>query len=297
MLIYCNGDSFTAGVGLGDYLIPTYPGVFSEDELESKKIEISKFSDTKSFFYRKKFVNYDEVVDNKTVAKFYDDTNQSRVVYENVYSIVEKNLSYPAQLEKIDKSIKTINAARAGSSMGGICYRTILDLLNYKSQGIKIDLVIIQLTSIGRYEIFDTNQHDLMIDRPLSVFTDPLDINISKAIISRYTNEDYLIKFLFHLASLKETVISITGKSPLIIDSMNGEWILTNISSARHYIKNNNKECIDYFENLVNHSMINYSKLNLMRKCAKKIQRPFEHDGHYQIEVHKLTAQEIYKSL
>ena len=26
MLIYCNGDSFTSGHGLGDFLLPNYPG-------------------------------------------------------------------------------------------------------------------------------------------------------------------------------------------------------------------------------------------------------------------------------
>ena len=26
MIIYCNGDSFTSGVDLADYLIPGYPG-------------------------------------------------------------------------------------------------------------------------------------------------------------------------------------------------------------------------------------------------------------------------------
>jgi len=26
MIIYCNGDSFTAGIDLADYLLPGYPG-------------------------------------------------------------------------------------------------------------------------------------------------------------------------------------------------------------------------------------------------------------------------------
>ena len=53
--------------------------------------------------------------------------------------ILEKQLAYPAQLEKVDSTIKTINAAIAGASITGIIYRTIIDLLDFKAAGQKIN--------------------------------------------------------------------------------------------------------------------------------------------------------------
>ena len=51
-LIYCNGDSFTAGVCLADSFLPDYPGHFSWDDLQLKHKAVKKFSKSKTFLWK-----------------------------------------------------------------------------------------------------------------------------------------------------------------------------------------------------------------------------------------------------
>jgi hypothetical protein len=51
-LIYCNGDSFTAGVCLADSFLPEYPGHFSWDDLQLKRKVADKFIKLKEWQYQ-----------------------------------------------------------------------------------------------------------------------------------------------------------------------------------------------------------------------------------------------------
>ncbi len=296
MLIYCNGDSFTAGVGVCDDIFPKYPGGFTKEELTTRSSEIRKFGNIKSSFYSK-YANLQDIIDGRKLLIFHDTEIPGSVMVGGAHKLLEHRYSYPAELEKIDSSIKTINAAVAGASMGGICARTVLDLLELKEKGIKVDRVVIQLTSLGRYEIYDSNQMNLMCDRPAGFFNSPADQKIGEAVILKYTNNDHLIKFLYHLTSLKETILSITGKMPIIIDSINGEHIESNILDTRNYIKKFNNNEVDKFESLVNHSMIQTAHMMLMDRVSRTINRPYAFDGHFLSDVHVLTARELIKLL
>lgn len=296
MLIYCNGDSFTAGVGVRDNIFPDYPGTFTKAELTTCAKEISKFGNTKSLYYSK-YVRYQDMLNNSQDLKFFDSAAEGLVLVSGSHKLLEHSYTYLAELENLDNSIKTINAAIAGASMGGICNRTILDLLELKNKGITVDRVIIQLTSLGRYEIYDSNERNLMIDRPAGFFNLPDDKRIGEAVVLKYTNHDHLIKFLYHLTSLKETVMSITGKPPLIIDSINGNHIEQQILDTRSYIKQFNNTELCTFNSLINHSMIETSHMMLMDNVSKELDRPFVYDGHFAATVHKLTARELIKLL
>lgn len=297
MLVYCNGDSFTAGVHLSDHVYPKFPGTFTRDELKTKSAEIAQFVDVKTK-YDRKFVRQDDLKNRTDHLEFFDTMEPGRNIVQNCINELEKLYAYPAEIELLDSSIKTYNKGVPGASIGGICQRTILDLLELKSKNITVDAVVIQLTSIGRYEIYDFNHSYFILDRPLGYFkTSKLDQQISDAITLKYTDYDYVIKFLYHLITLKETVLSITGKLPILIDSMNGEHTQGLIKTTREHIKIVCPDSLEKFDLLVEHSMINTAHHMLMSNLAQQIERPYVFDGHYSAEVHKLTAQELIKLL
>lgn len=297
MLVYCNGDSYTAGVNLSDEMIPNYPGNFTRAELTSKINAITEFQNSKSKCYHK-YVNYNDVLNGNTDLTFYDDPAPGLILFSGVHNILEKQNAFPFELEKLNNSIKTINSAIPGASMGGICNRTILDLLELQSKNVRVDKVIIQLTSPGRYEIYDSDHPNFMFDRPVHQFRSIKDCGIGDAVILKYSNADFLLKYLYHLISLKETVRSITGHFPILIDSINGEMIQADIKHTRCYIQeNNNNSQLPVFDSLVTHSMIESTQWLMMLDAAAKVKRPYAHDGHFSAEVHKLTAKELIKLL
>ena len=292
-IIYCNGDSFTAGVNLCDYIFPGYLGYFTRKELRSLKKEIKKFKSSKSFYCEEKYVEYKKILEGSTDLIFYDNVDNGLVTLSGCHSFLEKKHTYLSEMERLDPTILTINNAVPGASMGGICNRTILDLLSMRDKGIHIERVIIQLTSFTRYEIYDSTNDRLMCDRPIGSFQNEKDNAIGNAVGLKYTDHDYVIKFLYHLVSIKETVISITGKPPIIIDSANGDFISIDIQNARDYINANNNKNLHIIDSLIEHSMVNTAHLNYMKIFSEQVNRPFSYDGHYSEDVHKLTGQNL----
>lgn len=289
MLVYVNGDSFTAGVGLYDYALPNYPGLFSFTDIESKKREIKDFADLKDR-YLQKYIRYMDTHELKSSLEFYDKFDDGLIKYHSVNNIFEKKLAFPNQIEKIDKSIKTINAAIPGASITGIVYRTVIDLLDYQAKGKKVDRVVIQLTSAGRDEFFAHNERNLMIDRPFHCFDDETHQKISKLLVTKYMHEDFMVKYLYTLSMLKQVCLTITGKLPIIIDSHNGNFFDSVISRLRNIIQNENPTEYEQFEKILEHSMYSIWNKNFMKNIANKLERPLEHDQHYGINVHEMTA-------
>ncbi len=291
-VIYCNGDSFTAGVNLCDYIFPGYLGYFTQTELSKLQKKIRKF-ESRKLYYQEKYVEYNKILEGSTDLTFYDNLADGLAKLSGCHTFLEKKHTYLSEMERLDPTISTINNAVPGASMGGICNRTILDLLSLRDKGIKVERVIIQLTSLSRYEIYDSNHNRLMYDRPIGRFLNQKDNAIGNAVGLKYTNHDYVIKFLYHLTSIKETVISITGKPPIIIDSLNGASINTDILETRSHISENNNKNLHIIDSLIEHSMINTAHLNYMKICSKQVNRPFSYDGHYSEDVHKLTGQNL----
>lgn len=298
MLIYCNGDSFTAGVHLNDQMFPGFPGWFkNKKEIEQRQHEIKKFEEVKRS-YLDLYVDHLKIVNNEDLV-FYNNDAEGRVLFLGWQNVVEKKLAFPSELERLDSSIKTINSAIPGASMGGIVFRTILDLLTLKASGTPVDKVIIQLTSTNRYEIYNHLEPRLFLDRPIGAFRSKLDIDISNAILSKYVREDYFIRYLFHLMILQENVKSIVGSYPIMIDSMNGEHLHHDILLTRNAINNHIEKNrtdtvnIDMFNSLLEFSRIRDVKYNFMLDIANSLERPYAWDGHFSLDVHKVAAKQI----
>lgn len=297
MLVYCNGDSFTAGESLYDYVLPKYLGPMNKKEISTYSKNIKHFQKVKDT-YDCKYVDYNSIKTiNNTNLEFFDDKRLGAVQYCSVRNILEKQLAYPAQLEKVDKSINAINAAIAGASITGIVYRTIIDLLEFKAEGRKIHRVVIQLTSAGRGEFFSPNEKNLIMDRPFSYFNDSNHQRISKLVTITHTEEDFMVKYLYTVSLLKEVCLSITGKLPVIIDSFNGTYFDPVVKRLDNTIKNDNPSEYNQFEKILEHSMYNTWNNNFMKNIANTVKRPLEHDEHYALTVHKKAAAELVELL
>ena len=60
-VIYCNGDSFTAGVNLCDYIFPWYLGYFTQSELSKLQKKLRKFESRKCS-YQEKYVERSKLI-------------------------------------------------------------------------------------------------------------------------------------------------------------------------------------------------------------------------------------------
>jgi hypothetical protein len=129
MIIYCNGDSFTSGHGLGDFLLPGYPG--ETDDAPDKLPHIGKWA-----------------------ANTYSASYTHRSELSKEIQAEESNRCWPTKLKKYGYGV--INSAQAGSSMQRISRTTITDLIKFKQVTTDI-LAIISVPPIERSEIYYKN--------------------------------------------------------------------------------------------------------------------------------------------
>lgn len=108
-LIYTNGDSFVAGVELGDDILPEYPGLCDFQPLNKCHNDSTKW-----------------------IAKTYDPKHsyyQSRQQNASRIIELEYNRAFPNKLSKVTK-IPTINMAMGGASMDRIVRKSMSDLIS-----------------------------------------------------------------------------------------------------------------------------------------------------------------------
>jgi hypothetical protein len=138
-MIYCNGDSFTQGTELYDHIFfkDIHPGFrLAKDifDLELRDILIKKH--------------------HEAILKKVNTPEENMLIHNETIK-----RAWPAKLEKL-LNIPVVNAGEGGSSMDSICSRTITDILKLVSKGERINLAIIQVTFINR---FDISVNDKMI--------------------------------------------------------------------------------------------------------------------------------------
>ena len=85
----------------------------------------------------------------------------------------------------------------------------------------------------------------------------------------------------------------ITGKPPILIDSCNGSFILDDLNDTERLIKEKVLYNIDHWNSIRHHSMIDTTYFNFMKDIAISIEKPYVWDGHFNVEVHKLTAEKL----
>lgn len=128
MIIYCNGDSFTSGVDLADYLIPGYPG----------GTPIGCFNPEAANWHKNTY-------DNSHQHGKLRQTKMREIRNE------EFNRAWPNKLHNLS-GYPVINNAQSGSSMDRIARTTVSDLISLKEEHANI-ISIIGLTGIDRSEL------------------------------------------------------------------------------------------------------------------------------------------------
>lgn len=276
MNIYCNGDSFTAGGELLDFLLPEFPGYRKEGD---------------PFF----------IVNQLTKSEKEWYSNRIRLNLEKYGSMenfenAQRAAAWPKQLEKIDTSLNVNNAGSCGSSILGIANRTILDLLESKRKGIYYSYIFIQLTAANRIEIFDSEKPDdlFLIERSAGfIDTMPTESSrkIGKAIVTSYREEEYSLKYLFTLNLLIEAIKGITGITPIILGSCYSflRGIVGPIQNKEE-LKNNDQIKIL----LSNTNILSMSDDNVMETIHNKNNFLYCPCFHYEIRTHEEFAKLIY---
>jgi len=190
--IYITGDSITDGTGLGDHILPDYPG-----DIPFNKLNDKKFDDRSSW-----------------MEKVYNDPNFNKI---RDYG---KQLSWAGLLEK-KLNIKIINGSYPGSTLTSIFIRMISDFENLKD----ISNVIISLPNLYRIPLILKNQ-DTVEKTFLSITASNLSLysinqqQLAKTYWTEFDGESCLIFYLKDLISIRHYVKSKTNKFPLIVDSM-----------------------------------------------------------------------------
>ena len=137
MIIYCNGDSFTSGVDLADYLIPGYPGGIP---MSGSWVSGQQTPDVREA------VNWHKnTYDNSHQLGKSRQTKMGAIRYE------EFNRAWPNKLHKLS-GYPVTNNAQSGSSMDRIARTTVSDLISLKEEHANI-ISIIGLTGIDRSEL------------------------------------------------------------------------------------------------------------------------------------------------
>lgn len=128
MLIYCNGDSFVAGVELGDDILPDYPGLSDFDsDLSTPKQWIANTYDSKHHYSVERERRNKELIE------------------------LEYQRAFPNKL-KNKLNVDVVNHAMGGSSMDRIVRTTITDLISLKKDHNNI-VAIIGDTHCSRSEL------------------------------------------------------------------------------------------------------------------------------------------------
>jgi len=227
-IIYVNGDSFTAGSDLGDYLLPDYP---SEKSLNDFLNNLDGESAMNYENWRHKW--YSDRPD------LLDDVKSSEI-----------NLRWSTHLSTL-LDTEIVNNSYPGSDNYGIVVRACNDIEKLNKQGYRISRIIIQFTGFSRYSYLrhvDTSageqfqldiknisklelgdgfylRHLMPIQRDTTRLTKRENRFVEREILEEMVYEDQCssTKFLSNLLTLKmysDAIKGVSGIKPLFVDSI-----------------------------------------------------------------------------
>lgn len=129
MIIYCNGDSFVAGVELGDTIIPDHPGFIDYNDEDPAKYRpwSSKTWDTNTLYGKARITSWNQIEE------------------------LDRKKSFPSKLNQL-LNVPVINRAHGGASLDRIVRTALTDLIELKKTNDNI-VAIIGTTDISREEI------------------------------------------------------------------------------------------------------------------------------------------------
>lgn len=203
MKICTIGDSFTYGDEISDFMLPGFPGYVINGEWTQDHIEWNK---TKLHIY----------------ARVDEDLRKNHNLFREEHrwsSIISNELS--ATVDCLGSNGKSI-------------YNYVTELIEYLDTGNNPDLVIIQLTSFDRYQLYCNidNSHPMYNSHGYFQFTTAMDrtfaknaypsslIKIMDNMLILQSTEDTLCAYLHVIKELQYIAKLKTGKNLIIVDSI-----------------------------------------------------------------------------
>lgn len=228
-IVYVNGDSFSAGADLADYLLPDYPEQWTLNDLIN---------------------NYDPDIGSRYVNwrhKFYDARSE---FYSQDALNAQDRLRWSSILAStVDRTV--INNSYAGADNYSITVRSCNDIQKLISKGYTITHVIIQFTGFNRYSyVRNSNNsrdnrfyYDIRNQSKSSMkdgfylrhiksselntgqLTDKESKFLEKEVLDElvYEDQDSSSRLLSHLLTLKlykDAIKGVSGVDPIFVDSL-----------------------------------------------------------------------------
>jgi hypothetical protein len=270
MKIYTNGDSFTSGQELVDFLLPGYPGNHNIKFYLAKDANLT-WADQRTKLILNYFGSLENLIEQEKLA------------------------AWPNCLRKINENLTVYNGSRYGSSITGICNRTLADLLELKNNN--LDFIFIQLTNTPRIEFYNSNlpERYFLQERSLAWIHQLKDNSLEKQIATAFmkynSDADYSIKYLYCLCGIKNIVKSLTGINPIFL--LSTPFIIGQILDPIR--KNPDLENNKIIKNLIIESGIldlkNDDSMEYVHELHKFQYTPM---GHYEKRTHEKFAEHIY---
>jgi hypothetical protein len=265
MRICTIGDSFTYGDEIADFMLPGFPGYVVNGEWTQEHTEWNKI----------KFHVY---------AKIDEDLRKKHSVFreENRWSSIMSN-----------ELAATVDCL---SSNGKSIYNYVTELIEYLDAGNSPDLVVIQLTSVDRYQLYCTidNSHPMYnshgyfqfilgMDRPFAKNAYPSSlIKIMDNMLILQSTEDTLCAYLYVIKELQYIVKLKTGKNLIIVD---GDFK----KSIKEVVKNSSNEQL---HKLI--KIIDFDNMLSMQDVFNEATNTHRNPGaHYCFNTHKLFGLQL----
>jgi hypothetical protein len=233
MFLYFNGDSHTEGAGLSDcdFFPDNYPGDFKSERGHTVG---NNFRDWSDWVHNKRFEN--------------------KHIYTQL-RLANLSLSYPAQIQKL-VNCEIYNNAVGGSSMWSIMIRTMYDLEILVKKNKIPDQVFIGLTNFARIGIPNdkefVNDVNLWTQNMIPAVTSQLGDkwkNYANSYWTAHNDEQLMILYLYHCASIKYAVKSITGRDPIFLNTI--------VGGSRMIGPDTNNGMLRYIWNFLNFDRVN----------------------------------------
>ena len=126
----------------------------------------------------------------------------------------------------------------------------------------------------------------------------PGDFEIAQAVLKKYDNKDWTIKYLYTLCSVAEAVKGLTSKYPIFVDSINqGHFEQAVLDLKEHYKVRDVPEELERCHSLVEGSRIEKIVAPTLFDLSKNFDKPYCVGNHFSEEVQKQFARRIYENL
>jgi hypothetical protein len=212
-MIYCTGDSFTAGTELADceYFKDSYPGFFDTEYAND-------YENNNNFKYAEWWLTH-------SIRNFRTTLPESDL---NELIEKEKEKAWPKKLSKLlDLPVK--NSATMGSSLNGIVCSTITDILNCDK---RIEMVLLQLPPVERIVIpYMDKFYDVSLANPIHQIY--LVEKAAKAM--SYNETDYSLQYKYLLNLIQIYDFCKSNGIKLVIVAVNSRQLNFNVNLS--YLK------------------------------------------------------------